>query len=246
MISVCLPTRERPEKFDQMMESALRNAEGDVEFLAVLDPDDDTAEFYPQGPTYITAAADMKQSAMWSLAWTYATGDIAHMGADDLIYRTRGWDTIVAEAFGHWRDRIGLVYVNDLNPVRKEPFAGQDHRDEIAGGYVFAANPFVSREWIEALDGFFTPPFYDSWEADTWLYQVAESISRIGYVGEVTVEHMHPMAGKSVMDATYLRGAWGNRGLMRRGWALTKSAPMRKLRREQADTLRMAIQAGRA
>lgn len=244
-LSVCLPTRGRPERFGQMYESVKATQHGDVEVVAVLDDDDETADLYPEGPTYVVVPAGTNQSGLWSVAWEHATGDIAHMGADDLIYRTQSWDLLVARAFQRWREPIGMVYVNDRNPVRDKPFAGQNVSDAEEGKFCFSANPFVTREWIAALDGFFTPPFYKSWEADTWIYQLAEGISRVAYVGDVVVEHMHPMAGKAEMDETYQRGAWGDKRMMRRGWMITKSAKMKALRAEQVEALTRAIQAYR-
>lgn len=245
MISICLPTRGRPERFREMYESALSTATGEIEVVAVFDDDDATAAKYPAGPTYLTVAAGTKQSGLWNVAWEAASGDIAHMGADDLIYRTEGWDAEVTKAFGRWRrDKIGMVYVNDLHPVRDTPFEGQKPSDAIEGGFPFSANPFVTREWIDAV-GFFTPPFYRSWEADTWIYQLADGISRAAYVGDVVIEHLHPMTGKAAMDETYKRGAWGDKRLMRQGWQITRSPRMRKLRATQIESLTAAIQAGR-
>ena len=246
MLSICLPTRGRPERFSEMYRSALETAHGEVEVVAVMDDDDETRFDYPSGPTYLTLpVGTMKQSGMWSHAFAHAKGDIAHLGADDLVYRTPGWDVRVAAAFERWRDRIGMVYCNDGYALSPKPFKGQKPSDAIDGKYVFAANPFCSREWIEALDGFFTPPFYDSWEADTWIYQVADAISRAAYLGDVLIEHLHPMAGKAEMDDTYRRGAAGNERMKRQGWALTRSPRMRKLRAEQARKLTEAIQARR-
>lgn len=245
MISICLPTRGRPERFEQMYRSALETATGEVEVVAVYDDDDETIERYPEGPTYVMSPVGMNQSAMWNLAWENATGDIAHMGADDLIYRTPGWDTTVTEAFGRWREPIGMVFVNDLYPLRDRPYMGQTAADAIDGRFVFAANPFVTREWIDALDGFFTPPFYRSWEADTWIYLLAEALSRVAYVGDVVIEHLHPMAGKAEMDETYQRGAWGKPSMRRQGWAVTRSKKMQNLRAEQVGKLTAAIQASR-
>lgn len=244
-VSICLPTRGRPERFEAMYRSALETAKGEVEVVAVYDHDDETIERYPAGPTYVMAARGRNQSDLWNVAWENASGDIAHMGADDLIYRTPGWDTSVAQAFGRWREPIGMVFVNDLYPLRNRPYMGQTAADAIDGHYVFSANPFVTREWIAALDGFFTPPFYKSWEADTWIYLLAEAISRVAYVGDVVIEHLHPMAGKAEMDATYQRGAWGDQRLRREGWRRTKSPQMRKLREEQVHALTEAIQASR-
>ena len=242
-VSVCLPTRGRPERFADMYRSAIETAHGQIEVVAVFDDDDETASAYPKGPTYLTVPAGTNQSGLWSVAWTAATGDVAHMGADDLIYRTEGWDLAVEEAFLRWRDRIGMVYVCDLYPLSSTPYVGQRASDAIGGGYCFAANPFVSREWIEALDGFFTPPYYKSWEADSWIYDVAKSISRVRYLKDVVIEHMHPMADKAPMDETYERGAWGKPVLRRIGWAMSKQK--RKERLEQARILTEAIEATR-
>jgi hypothetical protein len=231
-----------------MYESAKATARGEVEFIAVFDHDDETREQYPEGPTYLVAEPGTLQSALWNVAWAAGSGDIAHLGADDLIFRTPGWDTKVAHAFRLWRDRIGMVYVNDLHPVRWNhgPFFAQKASDAIGmpPGFVFSANPFCSREWIDAA-GFFTPPYYASWEADTWIYQLAEGISRGRYIGDVVVEHMHPMANKAPMDATYRRGAWGNRKLRREGFQRTNSPEMKEIRAEQIRKLTEAIQTAR-
>lgn len=242
MISVCLPTRGRPERFAEMFESVKATAAGPVEVVAVLDEDDETTPCYPAGPRYLTVRRGHKQSDLWNVAWQEASGAIAHMGADDLVYRTRGWDRSVERAFMRWYpDRIGMVYGNDLNPVSDVPFHGQRASEQVDGRYVFAANPFVSRAWIQAA-GFFTPPFYKSWEADTWIYQLADGISRAVYLHNVVIEHLHPMAGKAPMDATYERGAWGKPLLRRKGWAVTKSPEMRALRARQVRDLTSAIQ----
>ncbi len=178
------------------------------------------------------------------MAWEHATGDFAHMGADDLIYRTPGWDVAVERAFTRWKPDIGMVYVNDLDArISTKPFLGQSQRHAQGGKFPFACNPFVSRAWIAALDGFFTPPYYRSWEADTWIYQLAVGISRGTYVHHVIIEHMHPMNGKAPVDATYDRGVWDKPGLQAAGWRRTKRG--RKEREGQIEALTRAIQNAR-
>lgn len=229
-----------------MYRSALETAGGEVEVVAVYDDDDDTIERYPEGPTYVMSPHGMNQSAMWSLAWENASGDIAHMSADDLIYRTPGWDAFVAQAFMRWREPLGMVYVNDLYGLSATSFLGQRSSEtQDNGKYCFAANPFVTRQWIEALDGFFTPPFYKSWEADTWIYLLAEAITRATYLHGVVIEHLHPMTGKAEMDETYARGAWGDKRMRTEGWRRTRSREMRALREEQVRKLTDAIQTHR-
>ncbi len=240
MISICLPTRGRPGRFAEMYHSALETATGPVEVVAVFDDDDGTRFDYPEGPTYITAH-NRKQSDLWNVAWEHATGDLAHMSADD---RTPGWDTAVEQAFTRWKPPIGMVYVNDLDArISTKPFIGQTHRHAQGGRYVFACNPFVSREWIAALGGFFTPPYYRSWEADTWIYQLAEGISRGVYLHDVVIEHLHPMNGKAEVDATYDRGVWDKPALQRAGWRRTKLGAGE--RKKQISALTKAIQDAR-
>jgi hypothetical protein len=68
MISICCPTRGRPDRFVQMLSSAFATAEGDVEIVARLDDDDPSANAYPKDPrvTYITGPRPAMMSSLWN------------------------------------------------------------------------------------------------------------------------------------------------------------------------------------
>ena len=140
-----------------MWDSARELAEGKIEVVIVLDSDDPTLERYPHEFT-VVAAKGVIQSDLWNMAWRHASGDIAMMAADDMVFQTPGWDTMVERAFDRWPDRIGMVYPAGAFHDRPESL-------------------FVSREWIEAA-GFFTPPYFASWFADRWIWEVAARVQR--------------------------------------------------------------------
>ena len=189
MISICVPTRGRPERFAAMVDQARRLAAGKVEVVARLD-DDDPSE-YPElkGVLYVRGPRRLRDghtemSGLWTEAWEAASGDYAMLCGDDALFLTRGWDTAVTRAFERVPDRILMVYAND----------GSRNPRPIM--------PFVSREWIEAV-GYFTPPDYPGWYADNWIWSLAVRLERVVFLPAVRIEHDY-RAGE---DQTYRDGA---------------------------------------
>jgi hypothetical protein len=111
--------------------------------------------------------------------------DIFTMCADDVRFRTRGWDDEVRAAFARWPDRIGMVY-----------------GDDGVHGPRLATLSFVSKQWIDAV-GFYLPDTMTGDFVDNWLHGLAASIDRVTYLPQVYIEHLHPVVGKAQMDDTY-------------------------------------------
>jgi len=235
-VSLLLPTRERPEVFRRMYESALETIsdESELEVVAVFDDDDTTRDQYPEGPVYITVPAGSRISALWNVAYGLSTGDVLQLGNDDLIFRSPNWDVAIRNALYSWPDHIGMVYPNDLYKVRKEP------------PYVWASNPFVTREWVEAV-GFMTPPYFPMcWGVDTWVFLLAEKAGRCKYLKKVVIEQMHAMAGKAEMDANYKKGAFGDPAVRRESNRIVSSLTSRRKRDDQVRWIAQRIEdAGR-
>jgi hypothetical protein len=161
------------------------------------------------------------QTDLWNLGAEAASEDIVMLGADDLIFRTPAWDARIAEAFAPYPDGIVMVYADDGSPTRRP------------------THPFLTRSWIEAV-GFFTPPFFASWMADRWIWELAKAVGRSVYV-DVLIEHMHPIWGKADTDPLYEAQAQARKQQdVRR---LYRSDQMVALRREQAERLRQVIRA---
>ena len=172
MITLCVPSRGRPERFRQTLESATRTATQRVECVLVLDKDDETAKSYPRGSKYLRKLyVDRPQnmSALWDLAAHEATGDIVMLCADDVIFETEGWDERVEQEFANVPDEILMVYTD----------SGADRRPIL---------PFVSRRWVEITDEF-TPHDYQGWMADEFIWAIAVELGRVVFLEDVMIRH---------------------------------------------------------
>lgn len=100
--------------------------------------------------------------------------------ADDVVPKTAGWDRILADAC-----MGGLAYGAD--------------------GFQNAHLPthaFIDGRVARAL-GWLALPFCRHYFADNAWMVIGQSLQHLRYVPEVTLEHMHPLAGKAPLDATY-------------------------------------------
>lgn len=190
-ISLCCPTRGRPERFAAMVRSAKATAAGPFQVCVWLDEDDPTAHDYHYdrdidirfgtGPRpYIDGS--LCTSGLWTEAWSLATGDIGMLAADDIVFRTPGWDAAVEAEFAAVEDRILMVYGDD-GTKRKAP-----------------VNPFIHRRWIEAAG--FTPPDFQGWFADEWIWVLAAAVGRVRFLPELRIRHLQNRGS----DATYRDG----------------------------------------
>lgn len=189
IISLLLPTRKRPHNLLRFYESVYTTASKPklVEMVIYIDQDDKTynlKEIRKAGVKVINGPR-IVLSQMWNECYKRAQGPIyGHMG-DDVIFRTKGWDTRVREAFEQFGDRIAFVYGDDGSP----------------GGKDFGTHGFIHQKWIDTV-GYFVPPYFSSDWNDTWLNDVSEMIKRHIYI-DILTDHMHPAFHKGPMDETH-------------------------------------------
>ena len=184
LIQLAVPTRGRPDAFNRMVKSALTTAVDPESILIVARVDTDDPS------PYENEHAEIRRGPRRSLGTAFdqaseGPGEIVMMCADDIRFRTEGWDKQVREAFEVWDDRIGLVY-------------GRDGIHDQA----LATHGFVSRTWIDTV-GCFVPSQLVGDFPDMWLTELASKAKRIQYLPEVYTEHLHPIAQKASMDDTY-------------------------------------------
>lgn len=184
MITLVTPSRGRPQRFMQMWQSAITTATGPIECVLYLDDDDPMRESYPTFGTQVVGDRCVLSEA-WNRAAERASGDLLMLCADDLMFRTTGWDRFIADAASAYDDGIVLVHTNDL-------FQGEN----------LATHPVVSRAWVEAA-GYFCPPYFTADFNDVWLHEVADMVGRRVWLPHVIIEHIHPVAGKTPWDQTY-------------------------------------------
>jgi hypothetical protein len=99
-ISILCPTRGRPDQFARMVDSALDLAARPeaVEVVAYFDNDDPAG--YQAGRYRAVRGPRILLSEAWNECRGAAAGPIYMHAGDDLIFRTRGWDGLVRDAFG--------------------------------------------------------------------------------------------------------------------------------------------------
>ncbi len=191
--AIVLPTRKRPDELKRLVNSVMETADNPnkIEFCFYIDPDDNISkdcieELIANNKSikYISSDKNPTLSEMWNIALELSTADIIMHCGDDIVFRTKSWDTIVKSKMSVYKDKIVLAYGND-------GYQGAN----------LATHSFVYRKWIEA-SGFWLPPYFVSDFNDVWLDVVAKGIGRSVYIPEVFTEHMHYVVGKAKVDET--------------------------------------------
>lgn len=189
MISILLPTRQRPEMLMRMYESAmdLAHSSKDIEMVAYIDDDDNSYDSLldnpPERSTFIVGPRKVI-SECWNECWESSAGDIFFHCGDDIVFRTQDWDKVVQDTFKEYDDRIVFLYGDDGN--------GESERNS------FGTHGFIHRNWTDTV-GYFVPPYFTSDFNDTFLNDVAKKIGRHRHI-DILTEHMHYSLGKMEMD----------------------------------------------
>lgn len=191
MISILLPSRNRPDNIKRLWDSIVNTAADleDIEMIVAVDKDDPQLKAYvglsKTEPIHLITMDRTVLSVYWNECQKVARGPIfGHMG-DDIIFRTPNWDVSVKGAFDEYEDKIVFV-----------------HGDDGGGnGSNFGTHGFIHQNWVDAV-GYFVPPYFSSDYNDTWLNDVSNMLSRRKYV-DILTEHMHPAFGKGPMDTTH-------------------------------------------
>jgi glycosyltransferase involved in cell wall biosynthesis len=189
VISVLVPTRNRPSNVKRLLDSAFETAYTEVEFLFYVDDDDPTRDetvdlIYSHGAHVITGER-IVLSETWNELASYAQHAVMMHCGDDIVFRSDGWDQRVLDEFARFDDRIVFVHGRD------------GYQDANIG-----THGFLHRNWVDAV-GYFVPPYFSSDYNDLWLTEVADALDRRRYLPEIYTEHMHPVIGKGTWDQTH-------------------------------------------
>lgn len=187
MISILLPTRNRPQNLKRMVDSIRAMSTIQPEIVVYIDDDDILSPPMAKELDIVTIIGPrIIMMDYWNKCYEKASGDILMMAGDDIVFKTPGWDVIVEDEFAKWPDKIVLVHGDDLDPNF---------------GSRFGTHPLLHRRWIETT-GYFIPPYFSSDNGDRWIMAVADFLGRRKYIPFVT-EHLHPRTCKAQLDSTY-------------------------------------------
>lgn len=198
-ILIKFPSRERPQKFFEVLNRAQKFRElTTTKFLVTLDEND------------VTMNNDnaKKTLAMWgNLQVMYGKSqgkvdainrDMEHAKDFDIIlllsddmYVSKGYDRIITEHFiKHFPDTDGVLWIND----------GYTHQ-------TINTICCMGRDYYERF-GFIYNPIYKSLFCDNEYTDIFKKLNKFHYVPEVLIEHRHPMTvGVKIarMDNLYRR-----------------------------------------
>lgn len=194
MISVLLPTRMRPGSLMRMLASMFSTADvpSRIEVVIYIDDDDKSSQSLDFSAWNVKRIVAPRQSMgrLNSACYAQSMGKIVILGNDDVIVRTRGWDTRVRTAAENFTDEVYLLYPNDLHQKKK-----------------ISTFPIVSRLLCDTIGDPF-PADYKGAFIDVHLMDIFKQLegyghNRVRYLEDVVFEHMHYKLGKSSFDRTY-------------------------------------------
>ena len=160
MISICTPSRGRPEKCAAMIKSMIdtKTSDNELEFNIYLNSDDEKLNEYKKliDKKYLNIGENYFSNHGWNLMAEKAGGHILFMQGDAEIMQTSGWDEIAEREFLSFPKRIGVLVPDD------------------GRGKGGAPHFMVSRQWYELM-GYMTHPIFLHWHVDTYIMEIAKA-----------------------------------------------------------------------
>ena len=200
-IAILTPTRERAKRRKIFHNSVISLASSSVNCYYYIDNNDPELEEYKTQTmlpgAYNIIGEPISVSKSWNILASKAIqdgADVLIMGNDDIIYETKDWDLFLKKEILNFPDNIYCMWFEDK-------INGDKH----------CAFPIVSKEWVECL-GYFTPGIFNFGYNDTWIFDIAKKVGRYKYLPNIIAEHKHWSTNTDLVDNTYIRNRWGDRG----------------------------------
>lgn len=196
VLALC-PTRGRPNAAAATLASFQATAVDPASRLVfIVDADDPELEAYrliPDAVLHVIAPTGTMGGALTVAGRDQGLlGDASSVGmiGDDNRFRTRAWDVILDS----WLvDHGGLAYGDDGFQHERLPTSW-----------------WIARPWVDAF-GIVWPELRHYW-MDNWWLELGRGAGAVRYFPDVSIEHLHPLAGKASADAIYQRGELNGRG----------------------------------
>ena len=193
-LAVIVPSRGRPQNIADLVEAWDATVTGHTELVVVVDDDDpaladyEVLEVWGQGVVshLVTPAWGSMVGALNAAARHYARNFpyVGFMG-DDHRPRTHGWEARCVEALLELE--TGIVSGPDGFRTDQLP--------------TWCA---MTSDIVRTL-GYMAPPSLHHMYVDNAWQTLGTALGKYRFLPDVLVEHLHPLAGKSAMDAGYAR-----------------------------------------
>lgn len=183
-LAVIVPSRGRPWNVQRLYQ-AWKDTGAEAHLIVAVDNDDPELGGYKPGEHCLIVRDRLGLAGTLNETATDLAPAYRYLGfmGDDHLPRTQGWDKLICETLDELG--TGIVYGNDL-------FQGQQLPTAV----------FLTSNIVSTL-GYMCPPGLRHMYLDnTWLAW-GRGISRLRYLPQVVIEHIHPHAGKGEADQTY-------------------------------------------
>lgn len=185
---VIVPTRGRPQNAARLVKAFEDTDSLNAELVFVADHDDpELPAYHVAAPRLLIYTGESGKGMVASLNWAASLyADVYdHLGfmGDDHLPRTAGWDAHVLGALDALEPRV--VYGDDLLQGSRLPTAA-----------------FLPSRLVRSL-GYMAPPCLRHLYVDNFWLELGQALGGLRYLPQVVIEHIHPAAGKTAMDARY-------------------------------------------
>lgn len=190
-IALICPTRQRPVQFKRMVESAFRTAHNPENIRVYFY----TAEADPTNRYYASIDRCTHMTGPdWSttMCANYLAShelmddkDLLMMCADDVIFSTPHWDKALSDHYEALENKIHCYSLLDSRDKDGTP------------------HPILTKEWVAAL-GYFSPPIFMHFYADTWLVYIAKANNCFTHLKDYLLIH-EKAADQGKPDETHTR-----------------------------------------
>lgn len=193
-ISLLLPTRGRPERLKNFLDSAYQLAKypDRIQVVLYIDADDLTTLHFEYQHLYTKKIIGERSTMGFynTKCLKASDGEIIILANDDVVIQTKNWDEKISEFHDSHPDKIYLAYPNDLNKKKS-----------------LATFPILSRKTCDLLRDIF-PAEYKGSLIDLHLYDIfnrfkKKKSERLFFLEDVVFEHRHFRNNKAEIDDTY-------------------------------------------
>ena len=171
-ITICCPSRGRPELAQRMVLTALETADDpeliDIQFY--LNHDDPTLPAYQKMLQNYEIGVDRPTVFSWNKLAEKSNSYLYMLAGDDIQFMTQGWDSKFMSQFQTYPDGIFCIsFQNGIDQKRTAP------------------HPVVTQQWYHPL-GWYFPFVFHHWCVDTYTKDLAESVGRYIFLDDIEIK----------------------------------------------------------
>lgn len=187
MISIILPTCNRPELLLRMLDSLRRTSVGySGEVVALIDGDKISAQIAQDFGCFVDFSETRRDVLfLWNRGLQMSEGDVIHPAMDDLIYH-ENWLKYGLESHKERLNGCGVIGFNDL---------AYDGNLQVATQFMFDR-----RYCKDYMGGVIAPPVYTYLAIDLEINERAKLAKKFYWDSRAIVEHRHSAHGKRAYD----------------------------------------------